>query len=116
MSTRRGLLAILPALLAWGPAAPDARAAVDPTSIRMNVESCPPAWESEIRLTLAVELGDERLADAPTDERPAAPDGARAGGAAGYTLSVRCDEHKPVDPAVHSEFAGAIKVIAPAHR
>ena len=60
----------------------------------MSVDSCPPAWDSEIRLTVAVELGDERLAGAPADARPAAPDSPRAGGEAGYTLAVRCDEHR----------------------
>ena len=60
----------------------------------MSVESCPPAWDPEIRLTLAVELGDERLASAPTVERPAVPDTAHPDGVAGYTLSVRCDERR----------------------
>jgi hypothetical protein len=85
--------ALLLALLASGRVARDARAAVERPSIRMNVESCPPAWDTEIRLTLAVELGDERLASAPTGEPPATPDSARAG-AAGYTLNVRCDEQR----------------------
>src|SRR6185436_20361572 len=57
--------------------------------IRMSVESCPPAWDSDIRLTLAVELGDQRLADGPNARPPAASDGA-----VGYTLSIRCDERR----------------------
>lgn len=84
MSARRAVLALLAALLASGRLARDARAAVERPSIRMSVERCPPAWESEIRLTVAVELGDERLASAATDEKPAA----------GYTLNVRCDEQR----------------------
>jgi hypothetical protein len=63
-------------------------------SIRMSVEGCPPAWDPEIRLTVAVELGDERLATAPSDEQPATPDGARTGRAGGYTLNVRCEEQR----------------------
>ncbi len=92
MSRGRAVLAFLwalPALLAWGSVARDARADGERPPIRMNVEGCSPAWESEIRLTVAVELGDERLASAPTDTQPAAPD---AG--AGYTLNVRCDEQR----------------------
>lgn len=93
MSARRAVLAFLPALLAAGRVAREAHATVECPPIRMSVEGCPAAWDSEIRLTLAVELGDERLATAPTDEQPAAPDGARAG-VAGYTLNVRCDEQR----------------------
>jgi len=85
VSVRRAVLVMLSALLAWEGAARDARAAVERPPIRVKVENCSPAWESEIRLTLAVELGDESLAAAPAAERP--------GGAVGYTLSVRCDEH-----------------------
>ena len=94
MSLRRAGLGLLPALLAWGGFARDARADVERPPIRMSVESCAPAWESEIRLTLAVELGDERLAGAPTDGQPAPPDGARADAGAGYTLVVRCDQQR----------------------
>lgn len=94
MSARRAVLALLPALLAWGRPAREARAAVESPPISMSVDSCPPAWDGEIRLTVAVELGDERLAGAPADTRPAVPDSPRAGGEAGYTLSVRCDEHR----------------------
>ena len=94
MNVRRAVLALVPALLAAASAARDARAAVERPSIRMRVVSCPPALVSEIRLTLAVELGDERLASPPDDEQPAAADNARADGVAGYTLNVRCDEQR----------------------
>jgi len=93
VSARRAVLAWLAALLAWGGAARDARAGVDPPPIRVQVDLCRPEWESEIRLTLAVELGDERLAGAATDdEAPASvPDASRAGG---YTLNVLCDDSR----------------------
>jgi hypothetical protein len=91
VSARRSVLALLPALLAWGSAARAARAGVDPPPIRVQVESCRPEWDSDIRLTLAVELGDRRLADAPADEQAPAPDGAGAGG---YTLNVRCEDSR----------------------
>jgi hypothetical protein len=94
VSAPRAVLALLLALLASGGAARDARAAVEPPPISLSVGSCPPAWDPEIRLTVAVELGDERLADAPAEARPAAPGSPRAAGEAGYTLAVRCAEHR----------------------
>jgi len=94
VSPHRAVLALLAALLVSEGVAGDARAAVERPSIRMSVESCPPAWDSEIRLTLAVELGDERLASAATEGQPAAPNSAPADGAAAYTLNVRCDEQR----------------------
>jgi hypothetical protein len=81
------VLAVLPALLAGGSFARDARADGERPPVRMNVEGCSPAWESEIRLTVAVELGDERLAS--TDAQSPAPDAVP-----GYTLNVRCDAQR----------------------
>jgi hypothetical protein len=60
---------VLPALLIWGGPMRAARAG-GPPSIGVNVESCPPRWDREIRGALAVELGDERLAEPRTAERP----------------------------------------------
>ena len=77
------MLALLPALLAWGRAAREAQARLPPAAIRMNVESCPAPWDAEIRVALALELGDERLAAVPTGARPAAPDSSGADGRPG---------------------------------
>jgi hypothetical protein len=51
------------------------------------MDFCRPEWESEIRLTLAVELGDESLAD----EQAPVPNASREGG---YTLNVLCDDSR----------------------
>ena len=61
MSARRAVLALLPALLAWGRGAREARAAAEPPPISMRVDSCPPAWDSEIRLTVAVAVSYTHL-------------------------------------------------------
>jgi hypothetical protein len=86
MSARRVVLAMLSALLAWGGAARKLRADGGPPLIYLDLETCPPNWAPEIRLALAVELGDERLATAPTDEQMAL--------SAGHRLRVRCAEHR----------------------
>lgn len=82
--TRAVVLAMFPALLAWGGAARDAAAAGEPAPIHIDLETCPTNWDPEIRLALAVELGDERLA---TEE-------GEAGRAGAHRLSVRCAEHR----------------------
>ena len=92
---RRAVLVMLPALLAWGGVAREARAADEPAPIRVDLETCPPEWDPEIRLALAVELGDERLAKAPRAEPAAVPGNpSGAAGAGGHRLSVRCAEHR----------------------
>jgi hypothetical protein len=85
---------VFPALLVWGGAAREARAVAEPAPIRIDVEGCPPGWETGIRQALAVELGDERLAGGRTDARPAVPDGGRADDIGAHTLSVRCEERR----------------------
>jgi hypothetical protein len=87
------MVAMLPALLAWGGGAREARAA-GPAPIRIDLETCPAHWGPEIRLALAVELGDERLADAPPDQPPADPGNPLADGVGGHRLTVRCAEQR----------------------
>ena len=85
---RRALLAMLPALLAWGRAGRDARADVESAPIHIDVETCPAQWDAEIRLAIAVELGDERLAGAARAvEGPAVAGSAAATAPARHRLS-----------------------------
>jgi hypothetical protein len=77
----RVVLVMLAALVASGRAAREARAA-EPAPIQIDLETCPPNWDPEIRLALAVELNDERLADA------------RAERSRGHRVSIRCAEHR----------------------
>src|SRR5262252_6555616 len=91
---RRAVIVVLTALVVWGRSAREARADDAPTPIRIDLETCPSEWDSEIRLALAVELGDERIANAPPAEEPAAPGGEPAAPPAGHRLSVRCAEHR----------------------
>ncbi len=61
--------------------------------IRVDVEGCPPSWDPEIRLAMAVELGDERLSAGIEDEHLAAPGSTRTN-AGGHELSVHCDGNR----------------------
>jgi hypothetical protein len=89
----RAALAMLAALLAWGRAGREARAGGEHTPIRIDIETCPSQWDPEIRLALAVEFDDQRLAAAPTAE-PAAVPGSPREEALGHRVSIRCAEHR----------------------
>ena len=91
---RRAALVMLAALLAWGRAGREARAAAEPPSIHIDLETCPSQWDPEIRLALAVELGDERLAAPRTDEAPPAPPGSPPEDGVSHRVSIRCAEHR----------------------
>lgn len=91
VTPRRAVLVVLSAL-AWGGAAGEARADVASVPIPIDAQGCPAGWDREIRLALAVELGDEGLAGDHPEEPPADPAGGRAGDSPAHTLSVRCEQ------------------------